>query len=246
MNENATFIIHQGVCNVKHPFDLQADNIGGIFRRKDQVCLYETVRNDGKETSLSSEVHVEKENGKVIGDKINSKMCGKWEQREASLKNVYVVVRKRAGHKKSKESGASLVWYIMFVMTLEEYNSEIWEYEEKRCACSSANHQSREDLEDAVLTSNAPKNLLSHIQQYESSILAETNTIHNIQQIYNYRKNSNRENENPDPCLELVRALLDPEVDNPNEYFNVLDHTQAFVREVSSEMLLRAGFFNEI
>ena len=88
MNENATFIIHQGVCNVKHPFDLQADNIGGIFRRKDQVCLYETVRNDGKETSLSSEVHVEKENGKVIGDKINSKMCGKWEQREASLKNV--------------------------------------------------------------------------------------------------------------------------------------------------------------
>ena len=117
----------------------------------------------------------------------------------------------------------------MFVMTLEEYNSEIWEYEEKRCACLSANHQSREDLEDAVLTSNAPKNLLSHIQQYESSILAETNTIHNIQQIYNYRKNSNRENENPDPCLELVRALLDPEVNNPNEYFNVLDHTHALV-----------------
>ena len=72
------------------------------------------MRNDNEEISLSSEVHVEKENGKVIGGKINSKLSGKWEQREANLNNVYVVVRKRAEHEKSKESGASLVWYKIF------------------------------------------------------------------------------------------------------------------------------------
>ena len=111
-------------------------------------------------------------------------------------------------------------------------------------------HSSRKDLEDAVLTSPsvAPGHLLSHIEQNESPILEETNTNPNIQQIYKYRKKSSRENENPDPYLELVRDLLDPEVNNPNEYFNVLDHTQPFVREVSSKMLLRARFltiFNE-
>ena len=72
------------------------------------------MRNDNEEISLSSEVHVEKENGKVIGGKINSKLSGKWEQREANLNNVYVVVRKRAEHEKSKESGASLVWCKIF------------------------------------------------------------------------------------------------------------------------------------
>ena len=112
-------------------------------------------------------------------------------------------------------------------------------------------HSSRKDLEDALWTSLSvpPKHLLSHIEQNESPILEETNTNPNIQQIYNYRKKSSRENENPDPYLELVRDLLDPEVNNPNEYFNVLDHTQPFVREVSSKMLLRARFltiFNEI
>ena len=37
---------------------------------------------------------------------------------------MYVVVRKRAEHKKSKESGVSLVRDIIFIMTLEEYNSK--------------------------------------------------------------------------------------------------------------------------
>ena len=60
----------------------------------------------------------------MIVGKINSKVSGKWEQREVNLKNVYVVVRKRAEHKKGKEARVSLDWYIIFVMTLEEYNSK--------------------------------------------------------------------------------------------------------------------------
>ena len=133
VNENATFIIHQDYCNIKHPFHLQVDNIGGTFTRKGQVRFNEAVRSDSKEISLSSEVHLEKENGKVIGGKINSNVSRKWEQKEASLKNVYVVVRKRAEHKKSRESGASLVRYIIFVLTLEEYNSEYSSMSKLKC-----------------------------------------------------------------------------------------------------------------
>ena len=189
MNENVTFIIHQDHCNVKHPFDLQSDNIGRTFTGKEEI-------------SLSSEVHVEKENGKVIGDKINSKVSGKWDQREANL-NVYVVVRKSAEHKKSKESVASLVRYIIFIMPLEEYNSQyssisklkyfplnheliIFSYqtsetekieiiEEPRGnkkkkdppAYWPITHSSRKDLEDAVLISSslASRHLLSHTEQ---------------------------------------------------------------------------------
>ena len=103
VNGNATFIIHHDQCNLKHPFDLQADNIGGTFTRKDHVRLYEAVRNDSEEISLSLEVHVEKENGKVIGGTISSKVSGKWEQSEANLNNKYVEVRKREEHKKSKK-----------------------------------------------------------------------------------------------------------------------------------------------
>ena len=208
-------------------------------------------------------------------------MSGKQEQREASLNNVYVVMRKTAEHKKSKESEASLVRYIIFVMTIVEYNAKY--SSTLKLKCSPLNHEliilsyqtsgtekieiiqephgnskkkdapayRRKDLEDAVLTSPsvAPRHLLLQTEQNESPILEETNTNLNIHQIYNYWKKFSRENENPDPYLELVRDLLDPEVNNPNEYFNVLDHTQPFVREVSSKMLLRARFltiFNEI
>ena len=79
MNENTTFMIHQGHCCVKYLFDLQADNFGGTFTRKNQGHFYKAVRNDSKEISLSSEAHAQKENGKVISGKINSKVSGRWE-----------------------------------------------------------------------------------------------------------------------------------------------------------------------
>ena len=83
VKKNARFIIHEDHCNVKYPFDLQADNIGGIFTRNDQVCSHEAVSNDIQKISLSLEVHVEnrgscrKKNGKGISGKINSKVSGK-------------------------------------------------------------------------------------------------------------------------------------------------------------------------
>ena len=139
MNENAIFIIHQDHCNVKHPFNLQANNIGGTFTRKDQVRFYEAVRNDIEKISLFLEVHVEKVNGKGICGKINSKVSGRWEQREANLNNVYVVVRKRAEHKMSKESGASLVRYLIFATTLEEHNSK--HSSMSKLKCFTLNHE---------------------------------------------------------------------------------------------------------
>ena len=96
-------------------------------------------------------------------------------------------------------------------------------------------HSSRKNLEEVLSTEStiAPRHFVSNIEQNHSSILEETNTSPNIQQVYNYRKKVNRENENPDPYLELIRNLLDPEENDPNHYFNVLDETQPFVREVS-------------
>ena len=55
VNENATFIVH-----VKHPFDLQANNIVRTFTRENQFRFYEAVRNDSEDIRLSSEMHVEK------------------------------------------------------------------------------------------------------------------------------------------------------------------------------------------
>ena len=77
VKKNARFIIHEDHCNVKYPFDLQADNIGGTFTRNDQVRSHEAVSNDIQKISLSLEVHVEKKNGKGISGKINSKVSGK-------------------------------------------------------------------------------------------------------------------------------------------------------------------------
>ena len=94
LNENTTFIIHEDHCNIKYLFDLQANNIGGTFARTGQVLFHEAVWNDIQKISLSSEVHLEKENGKWIGGKINSKLSEKCEQKEINLKNMYVVVPK--------------------------------------------------------------------------------------------------------------------------------------------------------
>ena len=50
-------------------------------------------------------------------------------------------------------------------------------------------HSSRKYLEDTVLTlpsSVTPRHFLSHIKQNESPVLEETDTNHNIQQIYSH------------------------------------------------------------
>lgn len=270
VKENANFIIHQEKCNIKHPFDLQADNIGGAFLKKDQVRFYEAEKDVNSEIKLSSEVHVEKMDGKVIGGQINSLFNGSWESRDADIRKMYALVRKRAEHKKSKEAGKSLVRYIIFLMNIEEYNlhygnmsklqrfqldnphillsyqtsedDDVVEIIEKphgnvklkkgAPAFRPITHSSRKALEKAVATSSsvAPRHFLSTIEKKNSIVFEESNETPNIRHIYNYRQRSI--NEQSDPYLELMRELLATEENDPNYYFNVLDETQPFVREV--------------
>ena len=76
VKENATFTLHQNNCRIRHPFDLQADNIVGFFKRSDKVRFYECTRNDDG-LLLSTEVHVVKEGKNVIGGLAKSRIAGK-------------------------------------------------------------------------------------------------------------------------------------------------------------------------
>ena len=59
VKENATFILNQNDCRIRHPFELQADNITGSFKRRDMVRFYECTRNyDG--LLLMTKIHVVK------------------------------------------------------------------------------------------------------------------------------------------------------------------------------------------
>lgn len=124
VKETASFVISQEKCQIKHPFDVQTDNIGGVFKRSDLVRFYECHLNSDGTCKVSSEVHVKKENGKVVKGEINTKLHGKWQKRDADLNNVYAVIRKRGDHQSSKAStGTVFVRQIIFVLTLEEFNT---------------------------------------------------------------------------------------------------------------------------
>ena len=81
-------------------------------------------------------------------------------------------------------------------------------------------HSSKKLLQQTVASSSstAPRHILSNVEQNQSVIYDETNTALTIQQIYNYRKQLNREKENPDSYLELIRNLIDCEPSDPS-YF---------------------------
>ena len=46
VEENTVFILDQNACHICDPFDLQADNIAGSFKRSDKWRFYEFTRND--------------------------------------------------------------------------------------------------------------------------------------------------------------------------------------------------------
>ena len=71
VKENAVFILDQNTCLIRHPFDLQADNIADSLKRSDKVRLQECTRNDD-DLLLLTEPHVVKEGNNVIGGIVNS------------------------------------------------------------------------------------------------------------------------------------------------------------------------------
>ena len=77
LKENTAFIFDQNACHICDPFDLQADNIAGSFKRSDKWRFYEFTRNDDG-VLLSTEDDVVKERSKVISGIANTGIAGKW------------------------------------------------------------------------------------------------------------------------------------------------------------------------
>lgn len=101
VKENAVFILNQDTCRIRHPFDLQVDNIADSFKRSDMVKFHEFTRNDD-DLLLSKEVHVVKEENNVTGGIVNSRTAAKWCERDVALEHLFAIVRKRSEHTDTK------------------------------------------------------------------------------------------------------------------------------------------------
>jgi hypothetical protein len=124
IHESATFVINQGGIGLKHPFDLDADDISGAFTKKDNVRFYEVEGNEDK-LIISSEVHVTRDrNGRIIAGTYNKRTREGWKPKTANMSKLHAVFRRRAVHKETLEKeGSSFNRVIMFVMSVAEYNN---------------------------------------------------------------------------------------------------------------------------
>ena len=121
----ATFVVNQETIGLKHPYDLDADDITGAFLKKDSVRFYEII-DDNEDTDtleMSSEVHVTRDSeGKVVSGSDNVRSNKGWKAKTTDMKNVYAIIRRRAVHKKTQIEGGSFTSVIMFLMPVGEYN----------------------------------------------------------------------------------------------------------------------------
>ena len=71
VNETITFVLSQSQVDIKHPFDLDADQIGGAFIKNDKVRFYEQEFDDGGDLTYN-EVHIKKDSDeKVTSEYVN-------------------------------------------------------------------------------------------------------------------------------------------------------------------------------
>ena len=124
MMERATFVLDQNEAKIRHPYDLDADDIPGIFEKHDQVRFYEAGWNKKNELHVSSQVHPIKGNdGQVIDGNYKQRCKDGRMNVAADIDNVYAVIRRRGEHKRTrKDQQISFKRNIIFIMTLTEYN----------------------------------------------------------------------------------------------------------------------------
>lgn len=124
IKHNSTFVIKQDLINLKHPYDLEADDTPGVFKKHDQVRFYEAAQTKEGDLVLSSEVHVSKNrSGQVTGGTYNRRTNEGWKAKVAKMNNLYAVVRKRGAHQETlAKYGSAFIRHITFVMPIDEYN----------------------------------------------------------------------------------------------------------------------------
>ena len=87
VKENAVFILDQKTCCIRHPLDLQTDNIAGSFKLSEKERFYECTKSDDS-LLLLTEIHVVKEENNVIDGIVNSQIDGKSCKRDAELEHL--------------------------------------------------------------------------------------------------------------------------------------------------------------
>ena len=93
--ERATFVLDQNEAKIRHPYDLDSDDIPGIFEKHDQVRFYEAGWNKKNELHVSSQVHPIKGNdGQVIDGNYKQRCKNGWMNVAADMDNVYAVIRR--------------------------------------------------------------------------------------------------------------------------------------------------------
>ncbi len=120
----STFVVKQDLINLKHPYDLEADDTPGAFKKHDQVRFYEAKQTEDGLLLMSTEVHVTKNrNGQVIGGTYNQRTNKGWKAVATSMDNLFALIRKRGTHQATlAQYGSAFVRHITFVMPVDEYN----------------------------------------------------------------------------------------------------------------------------
>ena len=120
VKESGTFILHQKITGISHPFDLDSDDNGLRMNKSENARFYEINNFEKNTLKVSHEVSVIKDiNGIIVGGTYNERNRKSWETVRADISKIYVVIRRRASY--VGENG-SLTRYVTFIMTIKEYN----------------------------------------------------------------------------------------------------------------------------
>lgn len=119
--EDMTFVINQNKANIRHPYDLDADDNTGKFVKKENARFYE-ITDHGDHIDISHEVTtIKNDNGRVISGKFKERCpkTGVWHDVKADVSKLFAVIRRRVTNTIS--DGVSLARIITYMMPVKEY-----------------------------------------------------------------------------------------------------------------------------
>ena len=100
VNEIMTFVLNQSQTDIKHPFDLEADQIWGAFINK--TTKFDTMNVNLMMKEIWERKWEKDSNGKVAFGCVTLRKGKIWEERVADIEKVAVAIRRQAKHKETK------------------------------------------------------------------------------------------------------------------------------------------------
>ena len=95
VKESGTFILHQKITGISHPFDLDSDDNGLRMNKSENARFYEINNFEKNTLKVSHEVSVIKDiNGIIVGGTYNERNRKSWEIVRDNISKIYVVTRR--------------------------------------------------------------------------------------------------------------------------------------------------------